>query len=112
MVKGKPWSVEEENRLKQMLQADKSVRVIAKAMGKTRDCIRKKIARLGLEVVEQRKKIRCSTTTCEFVLPNELPSVEEALKKLVAAMNALACQGVLLKSKQGQKCLFKVRVNG
>jgi hypothetical protein len=34
-------SVEEENRLKQMLQADKFVRVIAKAMGKTRDCIRK-----------------------------------------------------------------------
>ena len=47
-MKGKPWSVEDENRLKQMLQADKSVRVIAKAMGKTRDCIRKKIARLGL----------------------------------------------------------------
>ena len=41
-----------------MLQADKSVRVIAKAMGKTRDCIRKKITRLGLEVVEQRKKMR------------------------------------------------------
>ena len=49
-------SVEDENRLKEMLQADKSVRVIAKAMGKTRDCIRKKIARLGLEVVQQRKK--------------------------------------------------------
>ena len=42
-MKGKPWTVEEENRLKQMLQADKSVRVIAKAMGKTRDCARKKL---------------------------------------------------------------------
>src|ERR1035441_5775724 len=49
-------SVEDENRLKQMLQADKSVRVIAKAMGKTRDCIRKKIAHLGLEVVDEEKK--------------------------------------------------------
>ena len=49
-------SVEEEKQLKQMLQADKSVRVIAKAMGKTRDCIRKKIARLGLEVVVHAEK--------------------------------------------------------
>ena len=55
-------SVEEEKQLKQMLQADKSVRVIAKAMGKTRDCIRKKIARLGLEVVVQ-VKISWTTTT-------------------------------------------------
>ena len=35
------------------------------------------------------KKNSCSTTTCEFVLPNELPSVEEALEDLAAAMNAL-----------------------
>ena len=88
MTKGKPWSVEEEKQLKQMLQADKSVRVIAKAMGKTRDCIRKKIARLGLEVVVHVEKSG-GTTTSPLALPEELPSVEEALKKLVAAMNAL-----------------------
>jgi biotin operon repressor len=80
-------SVEEENRLKQMLQADKSVRVIAKAMGKTRDCIRKKIAHLGLEVVvpAYRKK-----TTTTIKLPAELPSVEEALKDLVEAKTPLS----------------------
>jgi hypothetical protein len=63
-----------------MLQADKSVRVIAKAIGKTRDCIRKKIARLGLVVVVPvcRKK----RTTTSLVLPAELPSVEDALRKL------------------------------
>ena len=80
-------SVEDENRLKQMLQADKFVRVIAKAMGKTRDCIRKKIAHLGLEVVEQRKNV-CSTTS--IVVPEELPSVEEALKILVEAKTPLS----------------------
>ena len=70
-----------------MLQADKSVRVIAKAMGKTRDCIRKKIARLGLEVVvpAYRKK-----TTTTIKLPAELPSVEEALKDLVEAKTPLS----------------------
>jgi IS30 family transposase len=50
-MKGKPWTVEDENRLKQMLQAGKSVRVIAKVMGKTRDCVRIKIARSNMEVV-------------------------------------------------------------
>jgi hypothetical protein len=39
-------------------------------------------------------------STTSIAMPKELPSVEEALKKLVAAMNALACQGVLLKNKR------------
>ena len=58
-----------------------------------------KISRLGLVVVvrriqqtttsnKQRKKTGCLSTT-NFELPEELPSVEEALKILVAAMNAL-----------------------
>ena len=70
--------------------------------------MRQKIRRLRLEVVGAKGYM----STTSIAMPKELPSVEEALKKLVAAMNALACQGVLLKSKQGQKCLFKVRVNG
>ena len=75
MPKGVPWTREEEKQLKQMLQAGKSVRAIAKALGKSRDCIRMKIARL--EVVVQ-PSARTTTT-----LPLELPSVEEALKDLV-----------------------------
>ena len=89
MTKGKPWSVEEENRLKQMLQADKSVRVIAKAMGKTRDCIRKKIIRLDLKVVVHNEKSERTTTSTCLVLPGELPSIEEELKVLAAALKAL-----------------------
>ena len=105
-MKGKPWSVEDENRLKQMLQADKSVRVIAKAMGKTRDCIRKKIARLGLEVVVHAEKSGGTTTTStSLVLPEELPSVEEALK-LLAAISGLS--GTVLGIFVGKKACRKV----
>ena len=57
-MKGKPWIVEDENRLKHMLQAGKSVRVIAKVMGKTRDYVRIKIARLSIEVVVHAEKSR------------------------------------------------------
>jgi hypothetical protein len=85
-VKGKPWTIEEEKQLKQMLQAGKSVRAIAKALGKSRDCIRMKIARL--EVVVQ-PSARTTTT-----LPVELPSVEEALKLLAGAMIALKTPGL------------------
>ena len=95
-------SVEEENRLKQMLQADKSVRVIAKAMGKTRDCIRKKIARLGLEVVVPvRRKKR---TTTSLVLPAELPSVEDALKLFAASSGLIgAVLGILWGRKHDER---------
>jgi len=36
MSKGKPWSVEEEKQLREMLQAGKSSGVMAKVLGKTR----------------------------------------------------------------------------
>ena len=83
-MRGKPWSVDEENRLKQMLQAGKSVRIIAKVIGKARDCDRIKIARLNIEVVVH-AKISPRTTTSNLTLPEELSSVEEALKKLAAS---------------------------
>lgn len=78
-MKSKPWTAEEEKRLEQLLQSGKSVRVIAKALGKTRDSVRMKIARLGLEVVVQCKSQR--TTTTSLKLPSDLQSIEKELKK-------------------------------
>ena len=63
--------------------------------------MRQKIRRLRLEVVEQRKKIVCSTTTTvQLVLPEELFSVEAALK-LLAALSGLS--GTVLGIFVGQK---------
>jgi hypothetical protein len=94
-MKGKPWSVEEEKQLREMVQEHKRLTEIAEFFGKSPASIKMKINRLKLVVVV--RQIQQTTTS------NELPSVEEALKKLVAAMNALACQGVLLKNKPGSK---------
>jgi IS30 family transposase len=66
MLKGVPWTREEEKQLKQMLEANKSVRVIAKALGKTRDCVRMKIARLDIEVVVQQNS--STTSSCRAIL--------------------------------------------
>ena len=72
-MEGNPWTVEEENQLQQLLAEKKSVRVIARTMGKSCDCIRQKVIRLGLEVVVQEKKnSACTTTTDELPLPEEL----------------------------------------
>ena len=49
MAKGKPWSVEEETQLRQLLTEKKSMRSIAKLMGKTLMAVRLKASRLGLE---------------------------------------------------------------
>jgi hypothetical protein len=57
------------------------------------EVVRQKVQCLGLEEVEQRKII-CSTTTAEFVLPKELFSVEEVLKELHAAVMGLKAPGL------------------
>jgi hypothetical protein len=91
MVKGKPWEPEQEKRLKELVNAKTPLTVIAKSLGKPEEAVRQKIRRLGLEVVEQ-KKIICSTTSQK--LPAELPSIEEMLKKLVAAVIGLETPGL------------------
>jgi hypothetical protein len=91
-VKGKPWSLELEKELTDLVAANTSLNVIAKKLGKPEEAVRQKIRRLGLEVVV-RKKIACSTTS-NLVIPQELPSVEETLKKLCAALTALETPGL------------------
>jgi DNA-binding Lrp family transcriptional regulator len=93
LTKGKPWSIELEKQLRDLVEAKTSLSAISKLLGKPEEAVRQKIRRLGLEAVVQ-KKIVCSTTSSELVLPQELPSVEETLKKLSAALNALETPGL------------------
>jgi hypothetical protein len=92
MPKGKPWTVQEERQLTALRTEGKSVAEIALRMKLTPDAIKQKLRRLGLKVVTLEKS--WGTTTSELILPEELPSVEEALKKLAAAMNALETPGL------------------
>jgi len=87
MPKGKPWTVEEEKQLREMVQAKKSLVAMAEFFGKTPESVKQKIRRLGLKVVV--RQIAHITTSNE-----ELPSVEEALQKLNAALKALETPGL------------------
>jgi hypothetical protein len=93
LVKGKPWTVEEEKQLRILLQENKSVRAIAKVMGKTRESVRMKLARLEV-VVQGEKTMRSTSTSASLVLPAELPSIEEKLKVLAGALTALETQNL------------------
>jgi hypothetical protein len=93
-VKGKPWSVEDEKKLIDWVTSGVSVEALVFSFDGqyTKDAIYKKMDRLGLEVVDEEKKNISTTTSLE--LPEELPSVEETLLKLSAALKALEKQGL------------------
>ena len=92
MPKGKPWTISEERRLRELRSENLRVSEIAVAMGKSEQAILKKLQRMGLKVVQQQKS--SGTTTSELILPEDLPSVEEALVMLAGAMNALRTPGL------------------
>jgi hypothetical protein len=95
-VKGKPWSVEDEKKLKDWVTSGVSVDALVFSFeGQyTKDAIYKKMERLGLEVVDEEKKNISTTTSLELELPAELPSVEETLLKLSAALKLLEKPGL------------------
>ena len=92
MPKGKPWNIEEELALKQLVTAGHPLETIAERLGKPCEAVRQKIRRLGLEVVEQSRSV-CSTTS-KLSLPKELPSIEEALKLLAGALKRASQAGL------------------
>jgi aspartate aminotransferase-like enzyme len=89
MPRGKPWTAEEEKQLKDLLDAGHPLSVVAERLHRKPTAVSMKIKRLGLEVVVTES--RRSTTTTEVKLPEELPSVEEALRMLAGALKR-SCQ--------------------
>ena len=62
-MKGKPWSVEEEKQLREMVQEHKRINEIAGFFGKSPASIKMKISRLKLVVVV--RQIQHTTTSNE-----------------------------------------------
>jgi hypothetical protein len=94
------WSREEERKLRDLWKnGEHDPKVLAAHIGRKPEAVSKKLTRLGLVVVGDEKKNARTTTKEEETrirlnIPNELPSVEEALKKLSAALDALAQPGL------------------
>ncbi|MFH1327448.1 MAG: sigma factor-like helix-turn-helix DNA-binding protein [Candidatus Bathyarchaeota archaeon] len=89
MPKGKPWPVAQDRQLIELRRNGKTVAEIAELMNKSPDAIKQKLRRLGLKVVTIQNNEGTTTTSSELIIPEDLPSIEEALLKLAAAMKAL-----------------------
>jgi hypothetical protein len=90
MPKGTPWTTDEEKQLRALVDSKVPVDVIAAQMKKTYAAVLKKCERLGLEV-DDTKRLRTSTS---IPMPKDLPSIEEALKRLAGALEVACSPGL------------------
>ena len=89
---GKPWSRDDEETLIQMIQSGENTQAIAERLGKTDHAIYEKARRLGVSVSVT--KGASTLTSTEISLPQELPTAEEALKMIAAALKAATRPGL------------------
>jgi len=94
------WSRDEEKKLMKLWnKGEHDARILAAQLNRKPEAIRKKLQRLGL-VVGHKEKSAGTTTTKEeqtqikLDVPDELPSVEQALKLLAGALDALSQPGL------------------
>jgi hypothetical protein len=97
LTKGKPWPVEDERKLKDWFASGTTdLGVLASSFdGKySENAIYQKLLDLGMiEKEEEETGKKCSSSSF-LELPDELPSVEETLKTLAAALKALDAPGL------------------
>lgn len=92
-MKGKPWPKKELEKLVELVEAKQPLDVIAAQFpDRSEGAIKLKIRRLGLEVVVRNSCV--GTTTSKLRIPEELPSVEDALKILAGALKTAAKSGL------------------
>jgi hypothetical protein len=98
LTKGKPWPIEDERKLKEWFTSGTTdLGVLASSFdGKySENAIYQKLLDLGMiEKEEEETGKKCSSSSSFLELPDELPSVEEALKTLAAALKALDAPGL------------------
>jgi len=98
MTRGKPWDINEIRQLRQLLEEGKGIDETSQIMMKTKDAIRQKMMDLDLKILKEeeravsQKKPRFSSSKLE--LPPDLPTVEETLQILAAALRKGAEAGL------------------
>ena len=92
MTKGKPWPVEDERKLRNQAKAGLDLDDLVASFGKkyTKNAVYQKITDLGLKKTKAKiHDVPPSSKSAKLTLPKELPSMEESLKTLKAASDAL-----------------------
>jgi len=92
LPKGKPWSHDQEKRLREMIEEGANVEDLAQAFNREPDAIRMKLNRMGLKVVVQKSQKRRTTTST--LLPKDIITHEQALRILAGALETLKQSGL------------------
>ncbi len=96
MVKGKPWPTEDEQKLTSWFRSGTvDLRILAFSFDckYTEEGIRQKLINLGLLREQQQVQPNCCCSS-KLELPKELPSIEDTVKILAAALEALKSPGL------------------
>jgi len=83
------WRAEEEQELIRLWRQGTSVEALAEKYKRTPDAIKMKLKRLGVDIVAAKAQI-----TGPLEIPKELPSLEEVLLLLAAALKKAAEPGL------------------
>lgn len=97
MTKGKPWPADDERKLRDWYTSgttDLGVLAFSFNGEYTEEAIRQKLIKLGLVKEQQQPKNSNCCCSTELELPEDLPSIEETLKILAAALEALKTPGL------------------
>lgn len=96
MTKGKPWPIEDERKLIDQVKTGVSFEALVASLGNrySRNAVYQKMIDLGLKEEEAIMRDTSSSISAKLTLPKELPSVEEKLKTLSAALEALEKPGL------------------
>jgi hypothetical protein len=119
-LRGKPWSIDEERRLRKLVEEGKSFNDISQVMGKSRVAVKNKLYNLGLSLKDDTQSqiligvsspsssskaptiiagpavdpVSVNEVALELKSTGPLPSVEEKLRVLDAALVALEQPGL------------------
>jgi len=91
VTKGKPWSRDQEKKLRGLVKAKVSSEAIARELGISAGSVLQKTRRLGLEVVGY-CDLQNTTTTRD--LPKDFLTVEQVLLSLARAVKSLEQVGL------------------
>jgi len=92
MTRGRHWSVEEERRMKELLESGSSARQVAISLGMSFEGVRQKMFRLGLREKNLSELARSGSSN--LPLSRLLPTLEEALVDLYDAIRGLKQPGL------------------
>ena len=88
MTRGKHWTTQEETELKALVEANNALHIIAAKLQRTPGAVLLKAQRMGLEIDA------AGYSATRVAMPRSLPSVEETLRMLAAAMKTASTPGL------------------